>query len=1216
MTNPPLAAMTGIARSSKPQPIALGGALGGALGVGDPRFRQWEKLRRDRFNELLSELAALLPGYSGKWDGPAPTGPAPTGPAPYGPGLKWSKKEIVERAIHRIQSLVAAQTCPAPTSGSNETTPSSGPTGARPPRVRAGRAGPALERKMRGLWRQNRKLRELLRVELDIDLSESDFNKLNVREIKAVIDCVQRDRASSKALEKGHEANIDPTSVLRDEDVFVAPIHTSDHSYALVVRDQPDVVIDNQPIVEEVIETGPPTPLPVPMQIHPPTPAPVPALVPAPAPPSMPGPVVSEKVDVVERVPAPPTLPQITILPTPQYLVPGFMSGGVFMPTVNQVDKWPLPRLSRGQAGVQTVNVISSAPKTSVLDLSELRRLRIGRRGQKKRTKKQIAQDKEKERKAQEEKEKKKEEADMAAEVKASEKKNPVVVVVEKEVMGIQDVAKVEASLPAAILASEDPNASDHEEDSMETIDLTKELQEKEPGEPKSKLEKDEKHPPKEVKVFKEKIRVRSDPETSEGKSKSKSSYSIAALCQISVNIGEPSETAMVNSPGMVSLNSVGTGSPAVTPAPTPTPPTQMRSESLPNINEVLNEPKTQASKLIQELRPNKDNDKEVKEDLPPKDTEKALSSLHEELKRVDESLKEFKDPNPKPNRIPTQPQPAQMAQPSATPLELKKPRKDLSVFDFPERKMDSPIPQFPRSPTKSTAKAVQPSIPKTPSSGSKKAPPQKTMSERPRTSAAPLISNTTSSMPTTFTSTLGSMAPNPQPSNQMGTSQFHPLPTHYPALPTVPSHAPDFMASSAYSNPYQTSSTTRYHGNGQGYHGHQNMHYTPQDYQRNDYYARSYPSPSPATSSTLASPQYSGSASCTSKKHRSRPSNPMPPQLPTEPYGLMAPPDAHSKVFSVNQLVNSKQALSSSSNKKTAKRPASSSSKALKDVKDSRLDDRYRVPKQPRQTSSRSTSGSRARPSYSAESLIGNPNVNPPLDCHINHPGFDPMGLSVVNQGTGHQTQDHTRNWTGDQTNLGSFQFSSMSPSPATNIFGTDIGSLDFHFASDLVSTSSAGMSFSSQGYTGHNSSAASKQMSHHLPPNQSSSLSNFNLSTIFPEINVNEKLPASLALPPMHKAVISSSSSSSSSSTSSTALGGSHGQTGSSLIGSVPSVPSTANNNQNGTGLTLPSVGGAPPPDFRQLTTPDILPHSIALLGSHSQVFLQFVNANFSSH
>ena len=68
------------------------------------------------------------------------------------------------------------------------------------------------------------------------------------------------------------------------------------------------------------------------------------------------------------------------------------------------------------------------------------------------------------------------------------------------------------------------------------------------------------------------------------GNKRSKNSYSIAALCQISVNIGgdpsagavivgAPCEGMTVSSPGLISLTSVGTGSPIGTPAPTPTPP-------------------------------------------------------------------------------------------------------------------------------------------------------------------------------------------------------------------------------------------------------------------------------------------------------------------------------------------------------------------------------------------------------------------------------------------------------------------------------------------------------------------------------------------------------------------------------------------------------------------------------------------------------------------
>ena len=52
------------------------------------------------------------------------------------------------------------------------------------------------------------------------------------------------------------------------------------------------------------------------------------------------------------------------------------------------------------------------------------------------------------------------------------------------------------------------------------------------------------------------------------GKKKSKSSYSIAALCQLSVNIGDQTRPDVAQSPGMMSLASMGTISPANTPGP------------------------------------------------------------------------------------------------------------------------------------------------------------------------------------------------------------------------------------------------------------------------------------------------------------------------------------------------------------------------------------------------------------------------------------------------------------------------------------------------------------------------------------------------------------------------------------------------------------------------------------------------------------------------
>ena len=82
-------------------------------------------------------------------------------------------------------------------------------------------------------------------------------------------------------------------------------------------------------------------------------------------------------------------------------------------------------------------------------------------------------------------------------------------------------------------------------------------------------------------------------------KKKSKSSYSIAALCQISVNIGDRPE--MANSPGVMSLNSVGTISPANTPAPTPD---TIKSFGIDTCNIVIDNHPVTEDPVIEELNP------------------------------------------------------------------------------------------------------------------------------------------------------------------------------------------------------------------------------------------------------------------------------------------------------------------------------------------------------------------------------------------------------------------------------------------------------------------------------------------------------------------------------------------------------------------------------------------------------------------------------------
>ena len=101
----------------------------------DPRVKQWEKDRRDRFNQLLAVLANTLPD----------------------PDPKWSKKEIVERAVARIKTLEA------------EKMPED------------------VQKKIRIVARQNRKLREVIRREFDLRLKESEFRNLSLAQIREVI---------------------------------------------------------------------------------------------------------------------------------------------------------------------------------------------------------------------------------------------------------------------------------------------------------------------------------------------------------------------------------------------------------------------------------------------------------------------------------------------------------------------------------------------------------------------------------------------------------------------------------------------------------------------------------------------------------------------------------------------------------------------------------------------------------------------------------------------------------------------------------------------------------------------------------------------------------------------------------------------------------------------------------------------------------------------
>ena len=111
-----------------------------------------------------------------------------------------------------------------------------------------------------------------------------------------------------------------------------------------------------------------------------------------------------------------------------------------------------------------------------------------------------------------------------------------------------------------SIYTKENPGVTDDTLINKEEIELLEEtLKEDTENTEKAALSKDKKMSGSAGENAKRKLE-------SLNKKKSKSSYSIAALCQISVNIGDRPEIA--NSPGVMSLNSVGTISPANTPGP------------------------------------------------------------------------------------------------------------------------------------------------------------------------------------------------------------------------------------------------------------------------------------------------------------------------------------------------------------------------------------------------------------------------------------------------------------------------------------------------------------------------------------------------------------------------------------------------------------------------------------------------------------------------
>ena len=174
----------------------------------DVRFRQWEKSRRDRFNRELQELARCCTENENEKDAAEAEAAA----------LKWSKQLIVQKAIAYIHLLQRT------------------------------RMPEDVERRIRTVKRQNRKLRMIIRDELGLaeQVSESQLIQLSLKEIRERV----AEAASRKKKKEEEEEEVVASAPLVGDDVFVAPVsNCDDHSYSLVVHGQPDVEV----VAEETV---------------------------------------------------------------------------------------------------------------------------------------------------------------------------------------------------------------------------------------------------------------------------------------------------------------------------------------------------------------------------------------------------------------------------------------------------------------------------------------------------------------------------------------------------------------------------------------------------------------------------------------------------------------------------------------------------------------------------------------------------------------------------------------------------------------------------------------------------------------------------------------------------------------------------------------------------------------------------------------------------
>ena len=109
------------------------------------RYRNWEKARRDRFNDELTNLGKELPQFNSE--------------------KPWTKAEIVQNARDYIKKLEKLKRSAED------------------------------EKKIKLLKRQNRKLRELIRHEFGIGISEFEFVQKTLKEIVELVETSKNKRS-------------------------------------------------------------------------------------------------------------------------------------------------------------------------------------------------------------------------------------------------------------------------------------------------------------------------------------------------------------------------------------------------------------------------------------------------------------------------------------------------------------------------------------------------------------------------------------------------------------------------------------------------------------------------------------------------------------------------------------------------------------------------------------------------------------------------------------------------------------------------------------------------------------------------------------------------------------------------------------------------------------------------------------------------------------